>query len=64
MSELNEYKTHFLTCRSNGRDWKCIFVVCGYTYNHSRVFQYSSLHCVEIIYIFILVYILSIEVWC
>lgn len=37
MSELNEQKTHFLTCRSTGRDWKCIFVVCGYTYNHRNI---------------------------
>jgi hypothetical protein len=37
MSERNEQKTRFLPRPSTGRDWKCIFVVCGYTYNHRSI---------------------------
>jgi len=37
MSELNEQKAQILPCRLTGRNWKWIFVVCGYKYNHRNI---------------------------
>jgi hypothetical protein len=47
MSEFNGQKTGFLTCRSTGE-------LSVDTLTITEVFQYSCLHCVEIIYIFML----------